>query len=116
MAPVISTNELIKIMNLKEDYVLIDVREPEELVNGMIPTAKNIPLEDFELIFGESPAELQRKYGLKLEKTTKIIFYCRTGHRSGIAANFAEKKGYRAYNYAGSVLEWSRIDPKVKMY
>jgi rhodanese-related sulfurtransferase len=101
----ISTNELQEMMkSRKPDHILIDVREEYEIKNhGAIPTSINIPM-------------MQLPEKLKRYKDKKIIFYCRTGNRSSRATEWAITQGYDAYNYKGSVLEWSKIDENVKMY
>ena len=48
MTPVITTEQLKKVIDSQGKYTLIDVREKEELPYGMIPTAKNIPFTEFE--------------------------------------------------------------------
>ena len=105
MVEIISTEELKKLIDEKGDYVLIDVRESEELDNGMIPTAQHIPLGN--VIDGLS----------KFDKKDNIIFHCRTGVRSEKAAQFALGLGFvNAKNFKGSIWEWSEIDPNVKRY
>lgn len=102
----------------KETYVLIDVREKEELSYGMIPTAHNVPLQEFEDAWDLSEEAFQEKYGFhKPAKDALVIFYCRTGGRSAQATAYVRSKGYKnAKNFQGSVKQWSEIDPNVEMY
>ncbi len=103
--PIISTNELKKLIKENGDYILIDVREPSELEYGMIPSAINIPLDDIE--FGIE----------RFDKDDNLIFYCRTGGRSHQAAETAKRLGFtNAQNYKGSVWEWSKTDSNVTRY
>ena len=115
---IISRQELKTLIDTKGKYVLIDVREKEELGYGMIPTAKNIPLHDCEEALSLSQEDFEKKYAFpKPKKEETIIFYCRTGGRSAIATAVAEKEGYtHAKNYAGSIYDWAEIDPKVRRY
>ena len=48
---IIAREELKKLIDTQAKYVLIDVREKEELDYGMIPTAQNLPLHAFEDAF-----------------------------------------------------------------
>ena len=109
--PTITLDEL---KHLIGDCVLIDVREPHELVYGMIPTAHNIPLGEVPEALSMSPEAFQQKYGFSLKGT--LVFYCRTGGRSFRATQIAIEKGFNAKNYAGSIWEWSETDPNVKRY
>lgn len=102
---IISTNELKELIDNKVDFILIDVREQNELGFGMIPTAIHIPL-------GNLTNDLN-----KFDKDDNIIFYCRTGSRSGGVTQFAIRLGFKnVRNYKGSIWEWSKIDPNVKRY
>ena len=114
----ISLNELKELIDNKKDYVLIDVRNKDELVFGVIPTSVNIPLPEFEFAFDLNEDEFEKKFGFpKFKKDDNLIFYCRTGRRSEMAARFAFGKGFvNSKNYPGSIWEWSEQDPNVKRY
>jgi phage shock protein E len=72
--------------------VIIDVRTPSEYAEKHIPGAINI---DHSLI----ATEIQK---LKLAKEDKIILYCRSGRRSGIALETLKKLGFENLeNYGG---------------
>ena len=112
----ISKDELKFLLGSKGGYVLIDVRERDELKYGMIPGAKNLPLSELKEALGISKKDFEKKYGFAISKDERIIFYCRTGGRSAEATSLAESKGYQSENFKGSVKEWSEIDSNVKMY
>ena len=116
--PIITTEELKTLIDNNQKFTLIDVREKSELVHGMIPTAKNIPLREIEQAFNFTTSEFKEKYEFSKPKENKsIIFYCRTGGRSERATVFAIKKGYKNIkNYKGSAFAWSEIDQNVKKY
>ena len=117
MTPVITTEQLKKVIDSQGKYTLIDVREKEELQHGMIPTAKNIPFTEFEEAWELDNTSFQKKYGFpKPKKEDNLIFHCRTGGRSAQATAFAISEGYHATNYQGSIWEWSLIDKNVKRY
>ncbi|MFD2638498.1 rhodanese-like domain-containing protein [Piscibacillus salipiscarius] len=77
-----------------EDLNLIDVREVEEVQEGKIPGAVNIPLGLIE--FREN----------ELDKNQEYIMVCRSGGRSGQATQFLESKGYNVTNMEGGMLSW----------
>ena len=80
--------------NSSEDYILIDVRTAEEYASGHIPTAINIP---YDVIADNLPTE---------NKDAKIIVYCRSGRRSGIADGTLESLGYTNVIDFGGVSNW----------
>lgn len=72
--------------------VVIDVRTPSEYAEKHVSGAINI---DHTLI----ATEIEK---LKLAKDEKIILYCRSGRRSGIALDALRKLGYQnVENYGG---------------
>lgn len=77
-----------------EDLNLIDVREVEEVQEGKIPGAVNIPLGLIE--FREN----------ELDKNKEYIMVCRSGGRSGQATQFLQSKGYDVTNMEGGMLGW----------
>lgn len=114
----ITRGELQTLIAMKGEYILIDVREKEELHNGMILTAQHIPLGEIEFAFALSEEAFFQKYGFaKPQQEMLIIFYCRTGGRSSVATACAEHQGFlHAKNYAGSIYDWAEIDPNVRRY
>lgn len=117
MVEIISIDELRKLIESKRDYILLDVRNKDELIHGLIPTAVNLPLPELKLALNLSEKEFKKKYYFpKFKKSDNIITYCRTGNRSLFAAQFLEEKGYNAKNYAGSIWEYSNFDNNVKKY
>jgi rhodanese-related sulfurtransferase len=73
------------------------VRQPREYAEGHIPGAKLIPLPDIENRLDE------------IEPGKDLVFYCRTGGRSAVAAalikDAAEQKG-ALYNLVGGIAGW----------
>ncbi|MCG2793573.1 MAG: rhodanese-like domain-containing protein [Weeksellaceae bacterium] len=74
------------------NYHLIDVREPLELeMDGHIEEAQNIPLGELE----DRKQEILNLNGMK-------IFFCRSGNRSGKAAEYFKSEGMTdVYNGGG---------------
>ncbi|MGN7385875.1 rhodanese-like domain-containing protein [Sporosarcina sp. SAFN-015] len=73
---------------------IIDVREVDEVAEGEIPGAINIPLGLLEFRMNE------------LDKAKEYIMVCRSGGRSGQATKFLESYGYRVVNMTGGMLAW----------
>ena len=103
--PEITPTELAARLDAKEDFDLIDVREPYEWQLGRLPTARLIPL-------GQLPGALST-----LDSTRDIVVYCRSGKRSADATLQLRAAGFRAVNLAGGILRWSdEIDPSLPKY
>ncbi|MCP5396298.1 MAG: rhodanese-like domain-containing protein [Sphingomonadaceae bacterium] len=73
---------------------LIDVRTPEEFAAGHIAGATNIPLDSFD------PAALPREDG------KQVVLYCRSGNRSGQAAEKLAAHDGSATHLAGGIVAW----------
>jgi rhodanese-related sulfurtransferase/rubrerythrin len=79
----------------KGDYILLDVRQPEEYWDIHIPGAKLIPL-----------AELEQRQG-ELDRDKKIITYCRSGRRSMGASVILCGLGFKdVLNIRGGISDW----------
>ncbi len=92
----ISAEEAKEYMDAKTDYIILDVRTPEEFGTGHIKNAINIP--DYEI---ESQAEKE----LKNKKQT-ILVYCRSGNRSKKAASMLAEMGYTSVMEFGGINDW----------
>jgi len=73
---------------------LVDVRTEAEYNAGAIPTAINIP---FDVIADNLPTE---------DRSARIIVYCRSGNRSGIAQDTLEGLGFTNVTNFGAVSNW----------
>jgi len=92
------TVENLQVVLENEDNVqLLDVRTRQEWAEGVIkdPIKIDITGDDFE-----------GKVLEKLDKTQPVYIYCRSGGRSKKATELLAKKGYKAYNILGGILEW----------
>lgn len=73
----------------------MDVREPDEVIQGMIPSAVNIPLSVLAPSLLLKPEDFVQKFGFnKPGKAQEVIFYCRSGKRSTSASDVAKRNGY----------------------
>ena len=81
-------------LSLKSAY-LIDVREPDEVILGSIPSSVNIPLSTLSEALYMNPVRFKEKFGFeKPKRDQEIVFYCRSGKRSASASDIALKNGY----------------------
>ncbi|VDB84493.1 unnamed protein product [Peniophora sp. CBMAI 1063] len=87
---------------------LIDVREPDEVIQGSIPSSVNLPLSQMPGAWSVPAEEWQPRFGWpKPKRDQEIVFYCRSGKRSASASDIARRNGYtNIYNYEGSWLDW----------
>ena len=92
----ISMDEAIAMMAENTDYILLDVRTPEEFAEIRIPGAINVPNE--EIGTDEIP-ELPDKEQL-------ILVYCRSGNRSKQASEKLANLGYSNVYEFGGIIDW----------
>ena len=97
MADKITANEL---KSQKSDFVIIDVREDDELVNGKIEDSIHMPL-------GLTIRNVKKKQIDDLVDK-KICTYCGTGYRGNIAADELVKEGFNAVTLEGGYLSWNQ--------
>ena len=102
----ISAKELKALIDKKEKFVLVDVREPHEYDIAKIPGSKLIPLGEV----------MQR--ARELDTADNIVVHCRSGARSAKAIHQLQKMGFkRLKNLKGGILAWSQdVDPSVPQY
>ena len=87
----------------EQDAQLIDVREDDEWEAGRIGGARHIAL-------GEVAAQAPT-----IDQGRPVVFYCRVGSRSAMAADAFRRGGYDAYSLAGGLEAWAgegrRLEP-----
>lgn len=111
----VSVGELARRLEQREqgrdDFVLIDVREPEERRIASIPGAVGVPLS--VLRTGDVGALLSEAAGGRA-----IILHCKSGGRSAQALELAHRAGVRDVTHVpGGVLRWiDEIDPSQPRY
>ncbi len=91
-----------------DDFVLLDVREAEELAIASIPGANHVPL-------GELP---MRVADLSNWMEQEIICMCHHGMRSARAQQILQSAGFtQVRNLTGGIHAWSvTVDPSVAQY
>ena len=95
MANKITSKEL---MAQKKDFVIIDVREIDELESGIIEDSIHMPL-------GLCIRNIKKKQ-IDDMKDKKICTYCGTGYRGNIAADELIKEGFYAVTLEGGYSNW----------
>lgn len=90
----ISTTEVEKMLQKEQNVVLIDVREDEEVANGIIEGALHIPLKQI-------PSATD-----SLDRSKEYILICRSGGRSMKAASYMKEQGFNVTNMTGGMLNW----------
>ncbi|XP_063243429.1 rhodanese domain-containing protein CG4456-like [Bacillus rossius redtenbacheri] len=95
--------------------LIVDVRNPEELREGAIPTSVNVPLGELEHALRDlTDEQFRARYGrAKPRPTDKLVFSCRLGGRAAQATQTAAALGYcNVFNYKGSWTEWAERSRK----
>jgi rhodanese-related sulfurtransferase len=78
-----------------EKVQLVDVREAYEVEAGRLAGSRHIELERLA-----SQAD-------SISRDKPVLFYCRSGARSGMAANAFRRAGYEAYSLTGGLTAWN---------
>jgi rhodanese-related sulfurtransferase len=73
---------------------LIDVRLAYEWEAGRLAGAQHVEMNELAARAGSIPRD------------RPVVFYCRTGNRSGMATDAFRQAGYDAYNLAGGIVAW----------
>ena len=86
-----------QLRNASDDLLLVDVRSPAEMAQGMLPGAEAVPMHLVPLRLDE------------WRSGKKIVFYCRTGARSAQVCAFLQQNGIgQAFNLRGGIVDWHR--------
>ncbi len=85
----------------KNDFVIVDVRDKSEYIEGHVPGAINIPVVSFSSQSG------------MLDKKKTIIVYCNAGNRSYTAYRKLMKLGYKKF-YQSLFADWKDAGYKIE--
>ena len=80
---------------VRDGAQLIDVREDDEWEAGRIGGARHIVLGE---VASQAPT---------IDQERPVVFYCRVGARSAMAADAFRRGGYDAYSLAGGLEAWA---------
>lgn len=106
-----SVQELKELLDSgSDDYVLVDVRNPNEYEIARIPGSVLVPLPDIEEGKGVEKVK-------ELANGHRVIAHCKMGGRSAKALNILKEHGIEGTNVVGGITAWSReVDSSVPEY
>ena len=98
-------SELIKKNSGNPNFVIMDVRTPEEYREGYIENSVNI----------NYLGKTFRNEVLKLDRTKIYLLYCRSGRRSKEVQDIMKGLGFKeVHNMPGGILQWQAEGLKIK--
>ncbi len=78
-----------------DNLTIVDVRTPDEYKqDGHIARAKLVPLLHLESNLN------------MIDKSKKVLVYCRSGNRSATASRLLSKNGFTVINMSGGMIGW----------
>jgi rhodanese-related sulfurtransferase len=93
----ITADELQQRLAQGDKLTLLDVREPAEYAEAHLKGSRLIPLDQLSVRLGDIPTD------------RPVIAVCRSGNRSGVAADLLQRAGYtNVLNLTGGMLDWTR--------
>lgn len=96
---------VIEFNERKNEYLLLDVREPHEVAFAKIDPHLHIPMSTIPMRYEE------------LDKDKPIVVMCHGGARSAHVCKYLEPLGYDVMNLEEGIDAWSQlIDPSVPRY
>lgn len=93
----LSTDEAVKFIAAEKNYLLVDVRTPEEYEKRHIPNAILVPIEELR----------EGKFEALPDKNRTLLVYCWTGRRAEDAAAILVKNGYTRVYEIGGLVDWT---------
>ncbi|MFQ5998203.1 MAG: rhodanese-like domain-containing protein [Candidatus Bathyarchaeia archaeon] len=104
--PSINPKQVKEKFDERSDFILLDVREDNEVAFCRIEGSTHISVSSFQSQF------------MNLPKDREIIVYCHTGMRSSMVTSFLLQQGFqKVSNMYGGIDLWSlEIDSKVPRY
>ena len=106
MASSISVSQLADRINQGNKPLLVDVREAQELEISKLAYDLHVPMN-------EIPGRMT-----ELDRESEVVFYCRSGVRSGQVCDFLASQGFtNVHNLVGGINAWAiEIDPSLPTY
>ncbi len=96
--PSINVLELHKKLAGQEQFLLLDVREPDEYASGHITNARLLPLGELGKRLNELPRDRQ------------VVCICASGNRSVTATRALMAAGYNAINVKNGMFAWQMMN------
>jgi rhodanese-related sulfurtransferase len=88
--------QVAEMLGQDDELQLIDVREPHEREAGHIAGSRHVELGRLS---GEAAS---------VDHERPVVFYCRVGGRSTMAAQAFRASGFEAYSLAGGLVRWAQ--------
>lgn len=89
--------------------VLVDVRTPGEVAQGIIPGAVNVVWN------AKNPSQFMADIEkLKIGRRSTVAVYCRSGNRSKAASRLLAEKGYKVVELQSGITGWIRAGKEVQ--
>jgi adenylyltransferase/sulfurtransferase len=106
MKPEMTVQEVKAHLDAGDPLVLVDVREPYELLISHLDNALTIPMSEMDQRLGE------------ISRDKPVVVICRSGVRSGQVVEHLRKAGYsNVTNMVGGINQWAReIDTSLALY
>ncbi len=105
-----TVQELKQLMDSSDNFVLLDVRNPNEYEIAQIPGSVLIPLSEIEDGRGIDKVK-------ELANGHRLIAHCKLGGRSAKALGILKEAGVEGTNVKGGIAAWSQeIDSNVPQY
>ena len=105
MVKEINTGELAARIENGDEVELLDIRSDAELMQGVLPNAKHLPMHLIPLKINDFP------------KDKDIILYCRSGARSYQAVAYLAQQGFdNIYNLSGGIISWAQQGKQITAY
>lgn len=93
----IDSESLSQRLAAAEAVLLVDIRTPAEIAQGLIPEALQVPMHLIPMRLNDIP------------KDRDVVIYCRSGARSYQACAYLMQQGYhRVLNLRGGIIAWAR--------
>ncbi len=93
--------------DIKKGFAVIDVRNEGEYEDHHIPESIHVPFHELD--------EFLKKNKTSLARNEAVIFVCKHGNASRLAAYKAEELGLKPISLKGGDAEWSRLDlPRIR--
>lgn len=81
---------------ISENGIIIDVRSQKEFLEGHIPMAINVPLDEIQ------------SGRFHLPKQRLLVLYCDNGLHSLMAARYLDRRGYEVLNTIGGLSAYKK--------
>jgi len=94
----IGPEDVIEKIEAGEDFILLDVRTPQEHAEQAIAGSYLLPLQELGYRIKELP------------KDKEIVIYCRVGNRSAHACSYLSRMGYNVKNLEGGLMTWNMFE------